>query len=204
MSKNLKKVLYLSFIIVLVFSLVGCAKKINDNSDEIEEKMDKVFDASKYKKEVDSYELTSSDNTAKLSLGIAKDLGFVKKNGSNIDTLNLKQNGGSNIEIKFLHTEVDNDKISQEEGDFDSSQYFDYAKVENGSLDGWQVFKEDGKNYEYYAAYKISKPDTNRKVYAVVVKITESESSDFEVLKFVASDDYKYLLHSMRLNIITE
>ena len=210
----MKKLLMLSAILVSVFTLTGCGsdKKTKEEKKEQpkkEEIVESKFDISKYIKEVEKYDLQDTSKKHNLEVKFAKEIGYKKTDGTASYMLKLENDTTkSKIQVEFFHTNLEKSlSVSKkEEKDFDSDKIKNYKKLNINGNEGWEVYRVNSttkKIMSYEAQLFLS--DADEKGYTSAVKITVNvnstteEGKKFDFEKFVKSNDFQYLLHSIKL-----
>ena len=211
----MKKLFLLMAVLVGSITLTGCGKdtKTTDEPKKEEPKKEEVveskFDMSKYTKEVEKYELEEVGKKHKLELGYAKDSGY--KKGTVVSNYMLKlenEETQSKIQVEFYHTNLEKSMTvsKKEEKDFDADRIKNYKKLNINGKEGWEVSRVNSttkKIMSYEAQLFLS--DADEKGYTSAVKVTVNVNSTtdagkaFDFEKFVKSDDFQYLLHSITL-----
>ena len=212
----MKKILLLAAMLVSTFTLTGCGsdKKKDEPKKEESKKEEKVeaskFDMSKYTKEVEKYELQDTSKQHKLSVAYAKEAGYKKIDGTASYMLKLENDiTKSKIQVEFFHTNLEKSMSvsKKEEKDFDADKIKNYKKLNINGNEGWEVYRVNSttkKIMSYEAQLFLSGAD--EKGYTSAVKITVNvnstteEGKNFDFEKFVKSNDFQYLLHSIKLS----
>jgi hypothetical protein len=211
----MKKFLLAVAVLLSSVTLTGCGKDTKKTEEpkkeepKKEEKVESKFDINKYTKEVEKYELQDTGKKHKLELGYAKDAGY--KKGQVVSNYMLKlenEKDTSKVQVEFFHTNLEKSlSVSKKtEKDFDANRIKNYKKLNINGKEGWEVFRVNSttqKIMSYEAQLFLS--DADEKGYTSAVKVTvnvnsttdEGKAFDFE--KYVQSDDFQYLLHSITL-----
>lgn len=211
----MKKFLLAVAVLVSSVTLTGCGKDKKETVEPKKEEQKKEeivvtkFDINKYNKEVEKYELQDTGKKHKLELGYAKDAGY--KKGQVVSNYMLKLENDkdtSKVQVEFFHTNLEKSlSVSKkEEKDFDANRIKNYKKLNINGKEGWEVYRINSttqKIMSYEAQLFLN--DTDDKGYTSAVKITvninstteEGKAFDFE--KYIKSEDFQYLLHSITL-----
>ena len=204
--KKLKTILLALVIGIGMISLTGCNEKPVEEQKKEEIKEEK-FDINKYTKEVETYTLTSTNKKDSINIGFTKELDY-KRTEVTGDYRLVLENDYNKVEVQFFNTKLETSKTvyKKEEQDFDQEKIKDYKKLDINGAEGWQIYRLNSttkKIMSYEAQLFLG---TNEEGYTDAVKITinpsatKEEGKNFDFDKFVKSDDFQYLLYSIKKN----
>jgi len=211
----MKKFLLIVAVLLSSITLTGCGKDKKETNEikKEEQKKEEIvvskFDINKYNKEVVKYELQDTGKNHKLELGYAKDSGY--KKGQVVSNYMLKLENDKNtskVQVEFFHTNLDKSlSVSKkDEKDFDANRIKNYKKLNINGKEGWEVFRINSTTKKIMAyEVQLFLSDKDEKGLSSAVKVTinvnsttdEGKAFDFE--KYVQSEDFQYLLHSITL-----
>lgn len=211
----MKRFLLAVAVLLSSVTLTGCGKDTKKTEEKPkeepkkEEKVESKFDINKYTKDVKKYELQDTGKKHKVEVGYAKEAGY--EEGEVVSNYMLKlenKKDTSKVQVEFFHTNLEKSlSVSKkEEKDFDANRIKNYKKLNINGKEGWEVFRVNSttqKIMSYEAQLFLS--DADEKGYTSAVKVTVNvnsttdEGKNFDFEKYVKSDDFQYLLHSIKL-----
>ena len=151
-------------------------------------------------KEVQTYTVTSKDETGEMTFDFVKDDKYTQADAMVSGIEITDSSNYSVIEARLYHDSVFSSTITKEEDDFYADKYHDYKQVTYGSYSGWEVYTESS---EYEISLVLNDKDADNKVYAADFKVIKSNMMDdgmeFDINEFVASEDFQNLLNSIQL-----
>lgn len=211
----MKKFLLCLAVIVSITTLSGCGKDKNASEEPVkdepkkEEVVKSNFDINKYTKEVEKYELEEVGKKHKLEVGYAKESGYKKNDSTSSYMLKLENEADtSKIQVEFYHTNLEKSMAvaKKEEKDFDADKIKNYKKLNINGNEGWEVYRVNSttkKIMSYEAQLFLSEADEKGYTSAVKITVNANSTTDmgkaFDFEKFVQSDDFQYLLNSIKL-----
>ena len=213
MKKTLKLLTLALILCLIILSLTGCGKQeeiVVQEEPEVEEEVieEDTFDVNSYTKEVENYTLTPV-GTEK-----AIEVGFTKVDGWEADTTKAdyrlildNPTVGGNIEVKVFHTDLSTSKTvaKKEESDFDASTIKDFRKYTINGFEAWEVYRVNsstGLVMSYETQIFLGEEDGKTTAVQITLgrsTITSDASKTFNREEYVKTDDFQYLLHSIKL-----
>ena len=208
--KKLKTILLALVLGIGMVGFTGCNKNTENNIVEepkVEEKEESKFDISKYTKEVETYTLEATNKKASLDVGFTKELDYTRTEAPGVYRL-LLENSYNKVEVQFYNTKLSTSQAvaKREEADFDAEKTKDYKKLNINGNEGWQIYRLNSttkKIMSYEAQIFFGEETEDGFVNAAKITInpnsTTEEGKNFNFEEFVKSDDFQYLLYSMKV-----
>ncbi|MBP3255601.1 MAG: hypothetical protein J6M60_03835 [Clostridia bacterium] len=208
MKRILNLVLVVMLLVTGLFVLTGCGNEqveTNQNSAKESSIRELKFDTSKYTKEVQTYNLKSLNDKAQATFSFVKDSDFEKILTGRTYQYLFRTKDGVSIRLDFSNGKLYASNRSSgklEKEDFSDDKYFDFSKYKVNGYEGWQVFSHLSDNTVFYRT-QLFLEELEDDVYTYVqIEIEQGNNlaaKDFDVVKYVNSDDFQYLLNSIKL-----
>lgn len=209
-----RKLLLGLLVFVTLFTITGCGSKkdeVNENgSKESEVKENEIkelnFDASKYTKEVQTYNLKSLNDKAQATFAFTTETDFKKVLIGKTYQYLFRREDGVSIRLEFNNQKLYSSNRAAgklEKEDFKDDKYFDFSKYKVNGYEGWQVFSRFSDNTVSYRTQLFLEELDDDFYTFVSIDIdqgTNPLAKDFDVVEYVNSDDFQYLLNSIKLD----
>lgn len=213
MKKIISLILLVATLFTGLFALTGCgnenengnAKEVYENERKENEIKELKFDASKYTKEVKTYNLKSLNDKAQATFAFTTETDFEKVLTGKTYRYLFRREDGISIRLDFSNGKLYSSNRASgklEKEDFADDKYFDFSKYKVNGYEGWQVFSRLSNNTVFYRTQLFLEELEDDEYTYVQIEIEQGNNpsaKDFDVVAYVNSDDFQYLLNSIKL-----